>query len=123
MKAEYRGYRFTNSAILGEDPATWLPDDPADFLVEIDFYAGEAGKEGSDAFTATVCSTNRFLRSQTEKVFSGGGVIFMPRFDHVELESFLSERCAVEGETWNDIAFQLSRLGEWEFEYLLGNSN
>ncbi|TIX36236.1 MAG: hypothetical protein E5V34_00665, partial [Mesorhizobium sp.] len=78
------------------------------------FYAGEEGKEGSDAFTATVCSPTWFLRSHTEAVFSGESVIFMRTFDHLQLEKFLTARCAsAEGNSWDEIAFELSRVGLW----------
>ncbi|WP_366931021.1 Imm8 family immunity protein [Mesorhizobium sp.] len=77
-------------------------------------------KEGSDAFTATVCSPAWFLRSHTEAAFSGEGVIFMRTFDHLQLEKFLIARCAsAKGNSWNEIACELSRVGLWEFEYKL----
>jgi hypothetical protein len=44
----------------------------------------------------------------------------MSSFDYLELEKFLSDRCAAaEGETWTAIAVQLTRLGRWEFDYRL----
>ncbi|MER9739929.1 Imm8 family immunity protein [Mesorhizobium sp. M0187] len=120
MKAEYKGHRIVEADKLAFDLSTWRPSDPTDFSVTIDFYAGEEGKEGADAFTATVCSPTWFLRSHKEAVFSGESVIFMRTFDHLQLEKFLIARCAsAEGNSWHEIAFELSRVGLWEFEYKL----
>ncbi|WP_415926825.1 Imm8 family immunity protein [Mesorhizobium salmacidum] len=67
---------------------------------------------------------NCFLRSRSRNVFSGESVIFMIRFDYVELEKFLTDRCrASEGDTWDAIGAQLTRLGRWEFDYRLEISN
>ena len=119
MRAQYKGHRILD--IAGAfSLATWNPPDPTDFSVTIDFYAGTEGDAGADAFTATVCSPSWFLRSQGGSVFSAENVIFMRRFDCVELEKFLRDRCAAtEGETWNAIGAQLTRLGHWEFDYRL----
>ncbi|TIO07699.1 Imm8 family immunity protein [Mesorhizobium sp.] len=120
MRAQYKGSRIldVNAGAFALDE--WGPRDATDFSITIDFYAGPQGSNTADAFTATVCSPNWFLRSQNGKVFSGENVIFMPRFDYVELERFLTDRCAdAEGETWDAVAAQLTRLGRWEFDYRL----
>lgn len=120
MRAEYKGHRILDFDKHSFDLDTWRPVDPTDFSVTIDFYVGEEGKEGADAFTVTVCSPKWFLRCQKDNVFSGEGVIFMSSFDYLELKKFLSDRCAAtEGDTWNDIGVQLMRLGRWEFDYRL----
>ncbi|RWA97702.1 MAG: hypothetical protein EOQ33_30435 [Mesorhizobium sp.] len=52
--------------------------------------------------------------------FCGGKCDFHAALDHVELEKFLRDRCAAtEGETWQAIGAQLTRLGRWEFDYRL----
>ncbi|TIL53943.1 MAG: hypothetical protein E5Y83_06585 [Mesorhizobium sp.] len=120
MRAQYKGHRILDTDAGAFAIDAWNPRDPRDFSVTIDFYAGPEGDNSADAFTATVCSPNWFLRSQGGKVFAAESVIFMPRFDHVQLEKFLRDRCAAtEGETWQAIGAQLTRLGRWEFDYRL----
>jgi hypothetical protein len=120
MRAEYKGHLILDHGMGSSGLDTWCPPDPTDFSVTIDFYAGPAGTESADAFTVTVCSPQWFLRTQKDNVFSGNGMIFMPRFDYLELKKFLSDRCAaIEGETWEEIGLQLMRLGKWEFAYRL----
>jgi hypothetical protein len=120
MRAQYKGHRILDTDAGAFALDAWNRRDPTDFSVTIDFYAGPEGDNSADAFTATVCSPNWFLRSQGGKVFAAESVIFMPRFDYVELEKFLRDRCAAtEGETWQAIGAQLTRLGRWEFDYRL----
>ncbi|UCI22012.1 immunity 8 family protein [Mesorhizobium sp. B2-1-8] len=124
MRAQYKGHRVVETKAGTFALDTWKPRDPTDFSVIIDFYAGPEGDTSADAFTVTVCSPNRFLRSQSGNVFSGESVIFMIRFDYDELEKFLTDRCtATEGDTWDAIGAQLTRLGRWEFDYRLQISN
>ena len=120
MRAEYKGHLIRDPSAKDPFLDKWKPSDPSDFSVTIDFYAGTEGNDKADAFTATVCSPNWFFRSQKGNVFSGENVIFMVEFVGSELERFLRDRCAeTEGETWQAIAVQLTRLGRWEFDYRL----
>lgn len=124
MRAQYKGHRVVETKAGTFALDAWKPRDPTDFSIDIDFYAGPEGDASADAFTATVCSPNFFLRSQNGNVFSGENIIFMLRFDYIELEKFLVDRCAAtEGDTWHAIAVQLARLGRWEFDYRLQISN
>ncbi|SIT54243.1 conserved hypothetical protein [Mesorhizobium prunaredense] len=118
MKAKYQGHRILDASSSSLE--NWDPPDPTDFSVMIDFYACPEGENTADAFTAHVCSPSWFFQSRKEKVVSGENTIFMHRFDGVELVNFLKERCmATEGDTWEAIAAQLTRLGRWEFDYRL----
>ncbi len=124
MRAQYKGHLIVDADAGAYSLDQWKPRDPTDFSVMIDFYAGEEGNDKADAFTAIICSPKSFLRAQDQKVFSGANYIFMPTFDYVELERFLTDRCAeTEGRTWEAIAVQLTRLGRWEFDYRVGSSN
>ncbi|WP_287311829.1 Imm8 family immunity protein [Mesorhizobium sp.] len=90
MRAQYKGHRILDTDAGAFALDAWNRRDPTDFSVTIDFYAGPEGDNSADAFTATVCSPNWFLRSQGGKVFAAESVIFMPRFDYVELEKVFS---------------------------------
>ncbi|MBB4478814.1 Imm8 family immunity protein [Rhizobium etli] len=109
MVLKYSGF------FIPEDDG-WQPDDLIDFGFEMDFYVG--GDNGSDAFTALVCSPSWFARERGAEVRSGRNVIFMPRFDRNELDSFLNGLCAEEnGKSTEATMLKIDGIGEWEYRY------
>lgn len=120
MRARLNGYIARNHQRQGISLDDWIPEYPDDFEITVAFYACPAGENTADAFTVRVCSPKWFMTRFGDQIVSAENTIFMPRFDAPALVRFLTEYCSsVEGETWEAIAVQLTRLGRWEFDYRL----
>ena len=76
------------------------------------------GREGEESFDVFVC-TPQWLkqnRSQTDLTV-GRHYLIVFEYDYERLRSFLDGYCSqCSGETWQEVAQLLGRLGKWEFE-------
>jgi hypothetical protein len=115
MSVRYHGpVRYDGFCLFQE--GDWQPDDLTDFGFWMDFYVGD--ETGRDAFTVLVCTPSSFVRERGGEVTSGRNVIFMPRFDHAALDSFLRAECDGErGKSDETTMLRIDGTGEWEFRY------
>ena len=128
MRGQFKGYdvfAFSKGGVsvreFGSEAELdkWQPDDPDLFEVDLEFYAGPEGEDGSDAFRLSVCSPAWLLRANEQRaIFSPAHTLLMRRYDGAALLRFLHDRCSsASGETWTAIAMQIGRVGSWEFQY------
>jgi hypothetical protein len=85
-------------------------------LVEI--CAGPSDGPGEETFCLTVCTPAALAELlASEPVLVGRHWLFVAEFDAAAVERFLRQAVAgIEGQTWNDVAGKIGRLGLWEFE-------
>jgi hypothetical protein len=79
---------------------------------------GPDGGEGEESFDVLVC-TPTWLAREVERMglVDGRHHLIVHEFNLERIRSFLvayASTCA--GETWQEVAAKLSRLGKWEFE-------
>jgi hypothetical protein len=91
-------------------------DDCFGFLLQAMF--GPEDGEGEESFDIVVC-TPKWLGQLLAKdiVLSGRHYLFVKEYNLETIRSFLEQyarQCS--GETWQDVAQKLSRIGHWEFE-------
>jgi hypothetical protein len=112
MRAELRGLDF-------EPEPRALPADPAAFTFQARLYIGPAADRGEESFDVTVCSPEWLAaRCQREGVVwpIHHLVVTVDCFDERTLRDWFNQQVQrAEGESWRNIAEQLSRLGHWEF--------
>jgi hypothetical protein len=86
------------------------------FLLQAMF--GTEGDEGEDSFDMIVCTPKWLEQKLAERViFSGRHHLIVKEYSFITIRSFLEKyarRCS--GETWQEVAQKLSRVGRWEFE-------
>jgi Immunity protein 8 len=73
---------------------------------------------GEDTFDIIVC-TPSWLKDRYPKdhILMGRSHLIVFEYDYVRMMKFLGEYCSgCCGQSWVEIANQLSRLGDWEFE-------
>jgi hypothetical protein len=79
---------------------------------------GPATGLGEESFDIMVCTPEWLKRKYPETgIILGRHHLIVFRYDYQALEEYIAgfaSRCC--GETWQDLASQLSRLGKWEFE-------
>ena len=100
------------------DFEAFAPRDPRCFSVLVQAMFGPEGTAGEESFDVVVC-TPKWLEREAE--IKG---IAYPRhhlvvndFDIERLRAFLdgyARQCV--GETWQEVAVKLARLGRWEFD-------
>lgn len=101
-----------------DDLESYSPDEPDCFGFSLRLIAGPQAQPGEESFDIQVCTPRWLLRHfPREEVIVGRHflIVFEYNFPRIrgKIEKFC-ERCT--GETWNEVASKLSRLGYWEFE-------
>jgi hypothetical protein len=100
------------------DLETFHPEDEERFGFLLQAMFGPDGKEGEESFDMIVCTPKWLEQKLTDRVVvSGHDHLIVKGYDIAAIRSFLlryAEKCS--GETWQDVAKLLSRLGSWEFE-------
>jgi hypothetical protein len=79
---------------------------------------GIRGESGEESFDINVC-TPKWLEQyiQRERFLFARHRLFVDRFDASQISGIVTrfiERCT--GESWQEVAMKVSRLGHWEFE-------
>jgi hypothetical protein len=103
---------------LEPDPRTLADDD--DFAFRVRLIVGPSDGPGEESFDLTVCSPAWLVAQVASKGFIDGRhllITTIESFSEADLRAYLTKRIAgVSGETWNEVANNLARLGHWEFE-------
>ena len=102
----------------GLSPDSFTPDDKADFVCTFGLTIGPAGSDGGELFYITVCSPTRLEQlCERDGFVWGRHRLIVPYFDFDKIRSIMTKfvsNCG--GETWQEIAPKIARLGAWEFE-------
>ncbi len=95
------------------DLERFQPDGPFGFLLQA--MVGPKGTAGEESFDILVCTPEWFSADMRDDIVSGRHFLFMKRYDYRTLKRFIEDYCAsCQGESWQEVARKLSRLGHWE---------
>lgn len=104
---------------LGADDvglASYVPEDPRCFSVNLRLCIGLEGSDGGDYFELFVC-TPEWLGKNLNGQLWGRHFLIVREFDYEGLVSTLERQIGLcTGEQWSDIADKLARFFNWEFE-------
>jgi hypothetical protein len=98
--------------------ATSLPADPEHCRVGIVAGIGLEGDDAQDDFRFQFC-TLKYVASKVRnsRYFCDRGLVVVEGFSWEIVELTLASICdQIEGQSWDEIAKELSKIGEWEFE-------
>jgi len=92
------------------------PEDKFGFLLQ--FFAGPEGKESEESFGVIVCSPRWLAETNASSdVVVGRHHLILQEYDYERLKRFIEDYCAsCEGDSWDEVALKVGRLGRWEFE-------
>lgn len=110
MRAEFRRVHSPDVQAL----ASWIPAD--DFAILLQMMVGQEDGPGEESFDLTLC-TPGWLAQQLRDgdPIDGRHHLVVVGYDARQLERYLRTRVsACEGDTWQEIAAKLGRLGRWE---------
>lgn len=98
------------------DLEKFAPGTDFGFLLQV--FAGLQGRPGEESFDVLVCTPD-WLKSHHEssEIVIGRHMLIVFEYDYKRLRRFFEEFCnRAWGDTWQEVASKLSRMGKWEFE-------
>ena len=95
-----------------------VPQDPANFFLNVTVMVGPYGEKGEESFDLYVC-TPAWIAEKCERdgFVKGRHLLIVPGFNPDFIRALIVkfvERC--EGDSWKEVAEKVSRIGHWEFE-------
>ena len=114
VRAEVRQFHSPDIA----DLAGYAPPDPTSFAFLLQVMAGPKQGEGEESFDVEVCTPTWLSeRLRNEGVVMGRHHLIVADYDWNRISAFITKWVAnCEGDTWQQLALKLGRLGHWEFE-------
>lgn len=101
-----------------DDLKGYSPEESDNFGFLLQAMIGPADCEGEESFDMVVCTPEWLKRTYpATEIILGCHYLIVFRYDYENLAGYIArfaERCS--GESWRDVAQQLTRLGKWEFE-------
>jgi hypothetical protein len=78
---------------------------------------GPRDEKGEESFDVTVCSPAWFASNMNSNVVSGRHFLFMKKYNYTLLREFIESYCnSCRGQSWEEVAVKVARIGHWEFE-------
>ena len=95
-----------------------VPHDPANFFLNVTVMVGPYGERGEESFDLYVC-TPAWIAEKCERdgFVNGRHLLIVRDYDPDLIESLITklvESC--QGNSWEDVAEKVGRIGYWEFE-------
>lgn len=114
IRAELRALYATDMDVLG----TYKPDNIEDFCVVVRAMVGPKGSKGEESFDINVCTPKWLAKKcQVEGFAVGRHYLIVGFYDLATIKTIilkLVEGC--DGNSWEEVADKVSRIGYWEFE-------
>ncbi|MGH7867048.1 MAG: immunity 8 family protein [Candidatus Dormibacteraceae bacterium] len=97
-----------------DDLRTFEPTHSA-FSLLLQMRVGPDSGSGEESFDVLLCTPD-WLREKIEPVI-GRHKLIVTTYDYGHIERFLTEQVdSCTGETWEEVATKVGRIGRWEFE-------
>ena len=96
----------------------WKPPQLDSFGILMQLIAGPAGEKGEESFDLVLC-TPRWIDEThgPEDIVVGRHHLIVKQYRYEAIVNFIREYVAsCSGDTWEEVAEKLGRLGKWEFE-------
>jgi hypothetical protein len=101
-----------------EDLVKYSPDDPDCFSLHLRVIVGPKDQLGEESFDVEVCTPNWFLHKYgRQNVIIGRHFLIVFEYNFERIRRTIIDFCEnCTGDTWEEVALKVSRLGYWEFE-------
>lgn len=100
------------------DLQAYVPEEPECFSLLLQIMAGVAGEDGEESFDVQVCTPMWLAQNHKQsEVVIGRHLLIVFEYDYARLVNLIHSYCNnCVGDTWDEVATKLGRLGKWEFE-------
>jgi hypothetical protein len=114
MKAELKG--FYSPDIF--DLEKYYPEIENNFCFYLEISVGIKNEKGAEQFGMTVCTPKWLLEhKRKEEIIFGKNYLFVFEYSYQKIyekiKSYIDE---LDGNSWEELAMQISRISYWEFE-------
>jgi hypothetical protein len=101
-----------------EDLISYAPSQGGTFGFLLQVMAGPQGREGEESFDVFVCTPEWLKQNRSRAdLIVGWHYLIVFEYNYERLRGFIDRYCSqCSGETWQEVAQRLGRLGKWEFE-------
>ena len=109
-----------------EDLKSYRPRIDDDFGFLLQMMVGPEGDAGEESFDILVCTPEWIKhRHKIDDLVLGRHFLIVFEYEYNRLLRFLQESCGqCSGETWEEVANKVGRIGKWEFEdYVKGQKD
>lgn len=106
------------SSVDAHDLSSFVPEDPECFSLDVRIMMGPYGAEGEESFDIEICTPKWLEKSYpTDSIVMGRHMLIVQDYHFSRISGFIRAYVAkITGDSWDEIALKLSRLGHWEFE-------
>src|ERR1700694_1394372 len=96
----------------------WKPPQLDSFGILLQLIAGPAGEKGEESFDLVLCTPRWLAETHApEDIVVGRPHLIVKQYRYEAIVNFIREYVAsCSGDTWEEVAEKLGRLGKWEFE-------
>jgi hypothetical protein len=114
MRAELKRLHSPDAA----DLRSFEPSHPQRFSLFVQAMVGPAGEDSYESFDFTVASPDWIrMKVEADGPIVGFHHVIVAKYDYAELVDLVTAFCAsCEGNTWQEVAAKVGRLGRWEFD-------
>lgn len=108
MRAQIRSFDWDD---LGRDH-------PVDQTVNLVMHIGPLNSPGDETFQVTICTPQALdALLASDGIFIGRHHLIVNDLNTAKIEAFLQDRLRrLDGDTWQQLAEKIGRIGYWEFE-------
>ena len=114
MKAELKAFHSPDVY----DLETYRPEIEDDFCFYLEISVGAKNEKGAEQFGITVCTPKWLLgnKKDDEIIFAKNHLILF-EYNYLRIYNKISLYIdKLDGNTWEELALKVSRIGHWEFE-------
>jgi hypothetical protein len=114
MKAELKSIHSPDIFDLGK----FDPNEKDNFGILLQLMVSPKNGKGEESFDIMVCTPQWLIRNyQKSDMIFGRHYLIVFEYDYPKIYDKLKEYIGgIEGDTWNEIALKIGRIGKWEFE-------
>jgi hypothetical protein len=101
-----------------DDLSSFQPEDEKNFSFLIQLMVGPDDGEGEESFDVEVCTPHWIEHTcDDDDIIVGKNKLIVLKYDYKKIEEKIHDLLRTcTGETWEEVAFKVSRIGKWEFE-------
>lgn len=114
MKAEIKGFHSPDVYSIEK----FNPEVENNFCFLLQLLIGPKGERGDETFDIVVCTPQWLLENnKTSDIIFGRHYLIVFEYDFKAICDKLTKYVNnIDGDTWDEIALQVGRIGKWEFE-------
>ncbi|MCL9677371.1 immunity 8 family protein [Acinetobacter sp. ACZLY 512] len=103
---------------IDESLENYIPEEEDNFEIVVRLMIGSEDNDSADSYDITICTPKWIqARCDYENIIWGKNLLIVCKYDYSMILNGIKDKIYhIQGNKWHDIAIQISRLAEWEYE-------